>query len=131
MPVTPLTVTLPGRDSPDMDIAGIHARGNMPLIVGEKLIAEVDRLDLLESWQTATELSGDELTIMSKAAGARLSRIIDQNLSAENLTEIVTDAAVLFLLTLRSRGVLTPDDIQPCTVMWDDETAQEYLLLQA
>jgi hypothetical protein len=38
----------------------------------------------------------------------------------------VTDAAVLFLLTLRSKGVRTPDDIQPCTVLWDDEAAQEY-----
>jgi len=131
MSVTPLTVTLPGRDSPDADVAGIHARGNLPLIVGEKLIAEVDWLDLLESWQTATELSAEELTKMSRAAGKRLARIVNENLSSANLTEIVTDAAVLFLLTLRSKGVRTPGDIQPCTVLWDDEAAQEYLLLHA
>jgi hypothetical protein len=131
MPITALTVTFPGRDSRDADVAEIHARGNLPLIVGEKLIAEVDRLDLLESWQTATELTADELAKMSKAAGCRLAQLIDDNRSAENLTELVTDAAVLFLLTLRSKGVRTPDEFEPCTVLWDDETAQEYLLLQA
>ena len=68
---------------------------------------------------------------MSRAAGKRLARIVDENLSSANLTEIVTDAAVLFLLTLRSKGVRTPGDIQPCTVLWDDEAAQEYLLLHA
>jgi hypothetical protein len=131
MPVTALTVTLPERDSPDAQIASIQARGNMPLIVGERLVAEIDRRDLLESWQTAAELSPEELIRMSKTAGSRLAQTIDENIDATNLTDAVTDAAVLFLLTLRRKGVRTPDEIQPCTVLWDDEAAQEYLLLQA
>lgn len=131
MPVSSLTVTFPVPESPDADIAGIRARGNLPLIVSDKIIAEIDRMDLLESWQTATELSPDELRRMSKAAGSRLAQIVNENFDSENLAEIVTDAAVLFLLTLRNRGVRTPDDIRPCTVLWDDETAQEYVLLQA
>jgi hypothetical protein len=131
MPKTSLTITLPDRDNPDADIAGIHARGNLPLLVGDRLIAEIDRMDLLESWQTAAELTPEEISRMNKAAGSRLAQVVEENLESANITDVVTDAAVLFLLTLRSRGVRTPDEIRPCTVLWDDQSAQEYLLLQA
>jgi hypothetical protein len=131
MPNSSLTITLPDRDIVDSEIADIRARGNLPLLVGERLIAEIDHMDLLESWQTAADLTEDELIRMNKAAGSRLAQLVDDNLESANLTDVVTDAAVLFLLTLRSKGVRTPDEIKPCTVVWDDEAAQEYLLLHA
>jgi len=127
----PLTITLPGQADTSPDIAEIRARGNLPLLIGQRFIAEVHRLDLLESWDTATALSPDEARKMSKIAGTRLAHLIDENIDSEDLTEMVTDAAVLFLLTVRRKGMVTPDDIRPCTVFWDDETAQEYLLLEA
>jgi hypothetical protein len=131
MSAPPLTVTMPGYDTPNPEIADIQARGNMPLIVGERVIAEIDRQDLLESWDTAVTLSSEEIAVMSRTAGNRLAQIVEDNLDAANITDIVTDAAVLFLLALRARGIQNPDDIQPCTVFWDEESSQEYILLQA
>jgi hypothetical protein len=131
MPSSSLSITLPDRDTADADIVDIRARGNLPLLVGERLIAEIDHRDLLESWQTAIELTDDELNRMNKAAGSRLAQLVEDHLDSANLTDVVTDAAVLFLLTLRSKGIRTPEEIKPCTVIWDDEAAQEYLLLHA
>jgi hypothetical protein len=126
-----ITLTFPGSDSDDRQIAAIRERGNLPLIVGEHVLAEIDRNDLKEGWAAAKKLSDAEMSAMCRVAGARLTKIFEDNIASENLTDIVTDAAALFLLALRRHGVRTTKDIKPCTLVWGGKTGQERLLMQA
>jgi hypothetical protein len=126
-----ITLTFPGPDAADRQVAAIRERGNLPLIVGEHVLAEIDRNDLKEGWAAAKKLSDADMSAMCRVAGARLTKIFEDNIEAEDLTDIVTDAAALFLLALRRYGVRTPKDIKPCTLVWDDKAGQERLLMQA
>lgn len=126
-----LTLTFPGPDSSDLQVAAIRERGNLPLMVGEHVLAEIDQDDLKEGWAAAKRLSAADIAAMCRLAGARLTKLLEDNISAENLTDIVTDAAALFLLLLRRNGVRTPKDIKPCTLVWNDEAGQEHLLMRA
>jgi hypothetical protein len=126
-----ITLTFPGPDSSDLQIAAIRERGNLPLIVGEHVLAEIDRKDLKEGWAAAKKLSDADMSAMCRVAGARLSKIFEDNIEADDLTDIVTDAAALFLLALRRYGVRTTKDIKPCTLVWDDKAGQERLLMRA
>jgi hypothetical protein len=126
-----ITLTLPGADSADSQVAAIRKRGNLPLIVGEHVLAEIDRTDLKEGWDAAKKLSAEDMSAMCRVAGARLTKIFEDNIASEDLTDIVTDAAALFLLALRRYGVKTTKDIKPCTLVWDDKAGQEHLLMRA
>jgi hypothetical protein len=125
------TLTCPSGASPDREVAAIRARGNLPLIIDGNVLAEINRGDLFESWQTAVRLPAAEIVRMSRIAGERLSDIFAQNLSSADLPELVSNAAVLFLLSMRKNGVRTPDEIRPCTLLWDDQSQEERLLICA
>jgi hypothetical protein len=125
------TLTCPSGDSPDREVAAIRARGNLPLIIDGNVLAEIDRCDLVESWETAARLPAAEIAKMSRIAGERLTQVFAENLGSADLAEMVTDAAVLFLLSMRKNGVRTPDEIKPCTLLWDDEAQEEHLLVRA
>ena len=45
---------------------------------------------------------------MTEVAASHLSDILDGGLPAADLTEAVTDAAVVFLLAMRRSGILRP-----------------------
>src|SRR5262249_10295386 len=107
----------------------IRARGNLPLIIDGSLLAEIERRDLFESWEATARLPAIEVARMSRLAGERLSEIFTENFDSADLVEVVTDAAVLFLLTMRKYGVRTPDEIKPCTLLWDEEAQKEELLV--
>jgi hypothetical protein len=47
------------------------------------------------------------------------------------LSEIVTDAAVLFLLGIKRHGVKTPEDIPACSVSYDVSLGEEVVALSA
>ncbi len=57
-----------------------------------------------------------------------LASVLEDNIDAADLTDVVSDAAVLFLLAMRRAGVRTLDEIGPCTLLWDDERRQELVL---
>jgi hypothetical protein len=126
-----ITLTLPSPDTPDLQVAAIRERGNLPLIVGEHVLAEIDRRDLKEGWAAAKKLSDADMSAMCRVAGARLNKIFQDNIASDDLTDIVTDAAALFLLALRRHGVRATKDIRPCTLIWDDKAGQERLLMRA
>ena len=64
--------------------------------------------------------------------GERLLRAFeDAPEPAPGLSEMVTDAAVLFLLGVRSHGVSTPDAIPACTVSFDAEHGRAKMALSA
>lgn len=125
------TLTCPAKDSPDREVRAIRARGNLPLMIDDRLLAEIARGDLAESWETAVHLPAADLADMSRLAGARLATVLDDNIGSADLTDVVSDAAVLFLLAMRRAGVQSPDEIEPCTLLWDDERRQELILKRA
>ena len=46
-------------------------------------------------------------------------KALEEKIETADLTEIVTDAAVLFLLGIKRHGVKTPEDIPACSVSYD------------
>ncbi|HEY7765131.1 MAG TPA: hypothetical protein VIB38_09100 [Aestuariivirgaceae bacterium] len=129
--INSVTVTCPDRLSKDPAIIDIRDRGNLPLIVGDQVLAEVTRHDLVESWETACALPVKELAKMCKIAGERLARAMEESIEAADLSEVVTDAAVLFLLGIRRHGIRTPDDIPACSVSYDLARGEEMVALSA
>ncbi|MGE0004539.1 MAG: hypothetical protein AB7S92_03000 [Parvibaculaceae bacterium] len=125
------TLTCPAKDSPDRKVQAIRERGNLPLMIDDRLLAEIAQVDLVESWETAVALPAAALADMSRLAGARLAAVLEDNIDAADLTDVVSDAAVLFLLAMRRSGVRTPDEIGPCVLLWDEERRRELLLKRA
>jgi hypothetical protein len=125
------TLTCPGNDSADARVHDIQLRGNLPLMIGTDVLAEISHADLLESWETAIALPLKDLNAMTTLAGQRLSEMLEENLDAENLTDLVTDAAVLFLLAMRRFGVSEANRIPACTVKWNGQEASESVQMLA
>jgi len=105
--------------------------GNLPLMIGNNVLAEIAHEDLLESWDAAVSLSACELITMTEVAGRRLAQIMEDGIDTGHLSEAVTDAAVLFLLAMRRHGISDPKRIPACTVMWHGQEGRESVLLGA
>jgi hypothetical protein len=129
--INSVTVTCPDRLSEEPAILDIRLRGNLPLLVGDQLLAELTQNDLVESWETTCSLPMKDLAAMCKLAGERLAKALEDNIEAANLSEIVTDAAVLFLLGIRRHGIKTPGDIPACSVSYDVSRGEEVVALPA
>ena len=129
--VKDFTLTCPGEDSLDARVQEIQLRGNLPLLIGEDVLAEIAYDDLMESWETAAALPLKDLNAMTTLAGKRLSDMLEDNLDSEDLTDIVSDAAVLFLLAMRRHGVDDAKRIPACSVKWNGQEAIESVLMLA
>ena len=125
------TLTCPGNDSADERVHDIQLRGNLPLMIGNDVLAEISHADLLESWETAVSLPLKDLNAMTALAGKRLSEMLEENLDSGDLTELVSDAAVLFLLAMRRFGVSEANRIPACTVKWNGQEATESVQMLA
>ena len=115
----------------DGAVAAICARGNLPLMIGGRVLAELDSDDINDNWASTARLTAREAQRMSEEAGRRLSQILEDSADASDLTDLVSDAAVLFLLTLRRHGISSPLAAQPCTVVWVGMAGHEHLLMRA
>jgi hypothetical protein len=125
------TLTCPSHDCSDERVHDIQLRGNLPLMIGADVLAEITHADLLESWETAVALPLNDLNAMTTLAGQRLSDMLEENLDTEDLTELVSDAAVLFLLAMRRFGVSEANRIPACTVKWNGQQATESVQMLA
>lgn len=108
-----------------------RTHGNLVFSIGREVIAEIAHADLMESWEAAGELSAPEAIRMSEVAAAHLSDILSSGLDSADLTEAVTDAAVVFLLAMKHQGIADPKRIPPCTVMWSGQEGRARVLLGA
>ncbi len=126
-----VNVSCPGRDCPDHAVKQIRERGNLPLVIGDRVLAELSQADLVESWAAAVDLSPGELARMCQIAGERLLEADEDESSEEGLSELVTDAAVLFLLSVRRMGVQTPDAIPACRVSYSPDRLEPIVALSA
>jgi hypothetical protein len=126
-----VNVSCPGRDCADSAVQQIRERGNLPLVIGDRVLAELSQADLVESWAAAVELTPGELSRMCQIAGERLLDSDEDESSEQGLSELVTDAAVLFLLSVRRMGVATPDAIPACRVSYSADSAEPVVALSA
>ena len=129
--ISSVTVTCPGRLSAEPAIVRIRERGNLPLLVGDQVLAELTQNDLVESWETACALSVVELAQMCKIAGERLVRAMEERIEFADLPELVVDAVVLFLLAIKRHGIRSPEDIPACSVSYDVARGREVVVLPA
>jgi len=129
--VPAFTLTCPGYRGGRSHDGGASSRGNLSFMIGNDVVAEIDHADLIESWRAATVLSAAEAARMTEAAGHHLAEILDGGLATADLTEAVTDAAVVFLLAMKRYGISDPKRIPACTVMWHGHDGQGHVLLGA
>ena len=125
------TLVCPGyRGGRSHGVAG-HDDGNLTFTIGADVVAEIDYDDLVESWQAACALTSPEALKMTQIAAAHLTEILSCGLLAGDLTEAVTDAAVVFLLAMRRNGISDPKRIPACTVMWNGQEGRELVYFGA
>lgn len=125
------TLTCPGYRDGCGQKGNVPSHGNLSFMIGNDVMAEIDHADLIESWRAATGLSAAEAARMTEAAGLHLAEILDGGLATADLTEAVTDAAVVFLLAMKRYGISDPKRIPACTVMWHGQDGQGHVLLGA
>ncbi|MGH6854889.1 MAG: hypothetical protein ACREDX_00955 [Aestuariivirga sp.] len=125
------TLTCPGyRSGPARD-GSAPSSGNLSFMIGNDVLAEIGHADLIESWRAAVCLSAAEAARMTEQAGEHLAEILDGGLATADLTEAVTDAAVVFLLAMKRHGISDPKRIPACTVMWHGQDGRGHVLLGA
>lgn len=125
------TLVCPGYRSSHGHTGAASVPGNLTFTIGSDVVAEIDHADLLESWKAASELSSPEAAKMTEAAAGHLTDMLESGLSASDLTEAVTDAAVVLLLALRRQGISDPKRIPACTVMWNGHEGRERVFFGA
>lgn len=94
----------------------IVSRGNLPLLIGEGFLVEIEKSDIEESWQSAAKMSDIELSRYCQRAATRLARMFDSEIASADLSEVVANAAALFVLSLSGNKEIDPAKISPCTV---------------
>jgi len=114
-----ISVRYPGQSGGGPPFGDIAARGNVALLIGESVLAEIPMSDMDESWRSAARLGDAELAQFCQRAANRLQRAFDGEMASADLAEMVTNAAVLFVLSLNRHGVASPADLTPCTVTHD------------
>lgn len=119
------TLVCPGYRGAGSHGGASRAEGKLTFTIGSQLVAEIDHSDLLESWEAAEDLTPVEVVKMTKVAADHLSEILESGLAASDLTEAVTDAAVVFLLAMKRKGISDPKRIPACTVMWNGHEGEE------
>lgn len=112
-------VSIPAADDANGPYKDIVARGNVPLLIEDCLLAEVPRSQLEQEWREGCNLSDVDAANYCHRAATRLSRVFDSGIASADLPDVVANAAVLFVLTLRKAGVTSPGEISPCTVSYD------------
>jgi hypothetical protein len=119
------TLVCPGYRGAKSYAGAARSEGNLTFTIGSQVVAEIEAGDLMESWAAAEELTAREAIRMTEVAAGHLSEILDGGLPAADLTEAVTDAAVVFLLAMRRNGISDPKRIPACTVMWNGPEGRE------
>lgn len=93
--------------------------GRLAFSLGAQLVAELDERDLAESWAATLDLTPAEAAELNEAAADHLMELLEDGLPAADLTDAVTDAAVVFLLAMKRHGVTDPKRIPACAVTLD------------
>ncbi len=116
---THVCVSYPAAGTGGDPCQAIVERGNVPLLIGDSVLAELSRKRLDAEWDASGAISDAEAADYCRRAAARLSRAFDSGLGSADVSDMVANAAVLFVLTLRKAGIASSSDIAPCRVVHD------------
>ena len=97
-------LSCPALASASSPITQIRERGNLALVLQEKMVIELRRSDLLESWQETCALGRAKLNDLVQQAACRISTALDDE-DELDVPSLASDTAAFFLLALRQRGV--------------------------
>ena len=125
------TLVCPGYRGAGHHAGQSRAGGNLTFTIGSEVVAEIGQADLLESWAAAEELTPAETVKMAEVAASHLTDLLDSGLPSSDLTDAVTDAAVVFLLAMKRNGITDPKRIPACTVMWNGHEGKERVFFGA
>lgn len=114
-----IKVAFPAAQAQSSPYSSIIGRGNLPLLIEDCLLAEVPQDQLTVEWAACEKISDVDAADYCRRAAGRLSRAFDSEIASADLSDLVANAAVLFLLSLRKSGVASAQDIAPCEVHYD------------
>ena len=103
--------------------AEIRKRGNIPLDVAGRFLAELDSHDLNQSWSSALKLPKNKVTCMARDM---VNHLFDDNDCVTS--DMMAEAAACFLLSLRHHHLSPHQAYKGCRITWAEGHDQvEYL----
>lgn len=132
MPASPGTAPTMGliACAPDSDSVArdITARGSLPLLIGDSVLAELSRDELTQGIEAAAELTPADLARLSGDLARQLRNALEAGGDTADLSEMAGNAAALFVLCLKQNGIDAQSDICACTVSYN--TASNVVLFE-
>ena len=116
-----MVIRLPSDKNQDAAVVQIKARGGIPLLVGDSILAEVTGAELHEALLATAFLNSTELMNISSGLVESLSDALGDDIQVADLAEVAADAASLFVLCLRRYNILDIDNIPACGVTFHHE----------
>lgn len=121
-------LSCPAIASANSPISQIRERGNLALVLQEKMVIELRRSDLLESWQETCALGRQRLNDLVQQAACRISTALDDE-DELDVPTLASDTAAFFLLALRQRGVKATNCALDVEICFDHDHPDEIKVL--
>lgn len=128
-PISRTVIELPSADADDAAVKEILERGNIPLLIGDRILAEIANSELDEGLQATGALNSAELLTISTGLVESISGALDADGETSDMAAVAADAAALFVLCLRRNNVLDVDNIPACRVSFSNEGNEAQLIL--
>jgi hypothetical protein len=113
-------LSCPALASENSPITKIRERGNLALVLQEKMVIELRRCDLLESWQETCALARGRLDDLVQQAACRISTALDDE-DEMDVPSLASDTAAFFLLALRQQGVKATSSALDVEILFDHD----------
>ena len=122
------TVSCPDAAKADSPIYQIRARGNLPLVLQQDMVIELQRSELLENWRETCSLARKQVNHLVLEAAIRIHNALEDD-EFIDAPALATDTAAFFLLALRQKGVKFPCNIPSCAVHYYEEENDSYVVV--
>ena len=113
-------LSCPALASANSPITQIRERGNLALVLQEKLVIELKRSDLLESWQETCSLARERVNDLVQQAACRISNALDDDDDVD-VQSLASDTAAFFILALRQQGVKATSSALDVEIRFDHD----------
>ena len=128
-PISRTMIELPSAQADDAAIREILQRGNIPLLIGDSILAEVANDEINEGLAASGNLSSTELARISTGLVESISDALERGDEPCDMAEVAADAATLFVLCLRRSNVLDVDNIPACSVSFTSQGNEARLII--
>jgi hypothetical protein len=113
-------LSCPALASANSPINEIRERGNLALVLQEKLVIELQRSDLVESWLATCALARKKLNDLVQQAACRISTALDDE-DGTDVQTLASDTAAFFILALRQQGVKATNSALDVEIRFDHD----------